>query len=163
MLCESCMYKWQEKTCDEFGNDPMKMCFEHKTKMKVDHKIKDVVNVIFIKWIMILMEHFLLWGSYVWACEYFFLLHCGLHLVKLLHNNWYSPYFIMWNEIIERINGPIKKRWILFPQCCSYVFFILAFSFERCFDNFIKIYTLYHYYIAQTIWYQPIYISTSML
>ncbi len=24
----------------EFGNDPMKMCFEHKTRMKVDHIIK---------------------------------------------------------------------------------------------------------------------------
>jgi hypothetical protein len=41
------------KTCDEFGNDPMKMCFEHKTKMKVDYKIKDVIIVIFIKYIII--------------------------------------------------------------------------------------------------------------
>jgi hypothetical protein len=24
----------------EFGNDPMKMCFKHKTKMKVDHELK---------------------------------------------------------------------------------------------------------------------------
>jgi hypothetical protein len=30
------------KTCYEFGNDPMKMCFKHKTKMKVDHKIKNI-------------------------------------------------------------------------------------------------------------------------
>ncbi len=26
----------------EFGNDPMKMCFKHKTRIKVDHKIKDI-------------------------------------------------------------------------------------------------------------------------
>jgi len=47
------MYKWQErtsvKTCDEFGNDPMKMGCEHKAKMKVDHRIKDVIILIFIK------------------------------------------------------------------------------------------------------------------
>ncbi len=24
----------------EFGNDSMKVCFKHKTRMKVDHKIK---------------------------------------------------------------------------------------------------------------------------
>ncbi len=28
------------KTCNKFGNDPMKICFEHKTRMKVDRKIK---------------------------------------------------------------------------------------------------------------------------
>jgi len=37
------MHKRQEganvKACYEFGNDPMKiMCFEHKTRMMVDHK-----------------------------------------------------------------------------------------------------------------------------
>jgi hypothetical protein len=30
------------KECDKFGNDLMKMCFEHKIRMKVDHKIKDI-------------------------------------------------------------------------------------------------------------------------
>ncbi len=38
------MHKGQEganvKACNELGNDPMKMCFEHKTRMKVGHKIK---------------------------------------------------------------------------------------------------------------------------
>jgi hypothetical protein len=31
---------------NEFGNNPMKMCFEHKTRMKVDHKIKDNIKLI---------------------------------------------------------------------------------------------------------------------
>jgi hypothetical protein len=35
------MYKGQEganvKTHYEFNNDSMKMCFEHKTRMKIDH------------------------------------------------------------------------------------------------------------------------------
>jgi hypothetical protein len=38
------MHKGQErvnvKAHYEFGNDTMKMCFKHKTRMKVDHKIK---------------------------------------------------------------------------------------------------------------------------
>ncbi len=42
--CESWMYKGHEgtnvKACNEFGNDPMKMCYEHKTRMKVDHRIE---------------------------------------------------------------------------------------------------------------------------
>jgi hypothetical protein len=29
----------------EFHNDLMKMCFEHKTRMKVDHKIKNIIVV----------------------------------------------------------------------------------------------------------------------
>jgi hypothetical protein len=33
------------KACIEFGNDPMKMCFKHKTTMKVDHKIKDLKKI----------------------------------------------------------------------------------------------------------------------
>ncbi len=27
----------------EFGNDPMKMCFEYKIRMKVDHIIKNII------------------------------------------------------------------------------------------------------------------------
>jgi hypothetical protein len=40
------MHKGQEgsnvKPHYEFGSDPMKMCFEHKTRTKVDHIIKDI-------------------------------------------------------------------------------------------------------------------------
>jgi hypothetical protein len=40
------MHKGQEgtnvKAHYEFGNDPMKMCFKHKTRIRVDHKIKDI-------------------------------------------------------------------------------------------------------------------------
>ncbi len=28
--------------CYEFGNDPMNICFKHKTRMKVDYGIKDI-------------------------------------------------------------------------------------------------------------------------
>jgi hypothetical protein len=43
-LCENYIHKRQEgknvKAHYEFGNDSMKVCFKHKTRMKVDHKIK---------------------------------------------------------------------------------------------------------------------------
>jgi hypothetical protein len=39
------MHKGQEgenvKAHNEFNNNPMKMCFEHKTRLKVDHRIRD--------------------------------------------------------------------------------------------------------------------------
>ncbi len=42
------MHKRQEganvKAHYNFGNDPMKICFKHKIRMKVDHKIKDINN-----------------------------------------------------------------------------------------------------------------------
>jgi len=30
------------KAHSDLGHDPMKMCFKHKIRMKVDHKIKDI-------------------------------------------------------------------------------------------------------------------------
>jgi hypothetical protein len=34
------------KTCNEFHNDPMKMLFKYKTRMKVNHRIKNIKMVI---------------------------------------------------------------------------------------------------------------------
>jgi hypothetical protein len=44
ILCVNYMHKGQEETnvkthYDSFGIDPMKMCFKHKTRTKVDHRI----------------------------------------------------------------------------------------------------------------------------
>jgi len=51
MLCGSYMHKGQEganvKVGYEFGNDSMKTCFEHKTKMKTNHRIK-VIRIVFV-------------------------------------------------------------------------------------------------------------------
>jgi hypothetical protein len=45
ILCElfaqSAKKKANLKAHYKFGNDPMKMCFKHKTRTKVNHKIKD--------------------------------------------------------------------------------------------------------------------------
>jgi hypothetical protein len=45
------MHKGQEganvEACNELGNDPMKLCFQHKTRMKVKvaHKIENIIIV----------------------------------------------------------------------------------------------------------------------
>jgi len=67
---------------------------------------------------------FLSWVFYIWTCTIFFFLHCGLHLLKVLHNKWYSSQYvcIMWKETIKGMNGPRKKKYY-FPQWFSYVFF----------------------------------------
>jgi hypothetical protein len=50
------MYKGWEgtnvKSYNEFGNDPIKMCSKHKTRMKVDLKL-NILELFFIKYIMI--------------------------------------------------------------------------------------------------------------
>jgi hypothetical protein len=33
----------------EFGHDPMRMCFKHKTRMKFDHKIKEI-KIVFLSY-----------------------------------------------------------------------------------------------------------------
>jgi hypothetical protein len=65
MLCGSYMHKGQEganvKVGYEFGNDSMKTCFEHKTKMKTNHRIK-VIRIVFVSCkLWFLMEHFFSW------------------------------------------------------------------------------------------------------
>jgi hypothetical protein len=34
------------KTCYKFSNDKVQMCFEHKTIMKVDHRIKNIKMIL---------------------------------------------------------------------------------------------------------------------
>jgi hypothetical protein len=36
------------KTCYEFGTNAMKMSFKHKTRMKFNHKIKEIYIYIYI-------------------------------------------------------------------------------------------------------------------
>jgi hypothetical protein len=83
ILCESCIYKRQDgtnvKACNEFDNDPMKMCFEHKTRMKVEHRIQNIENIIFIKYILIYDQTFC---HLFFTCAYFPLLHCDLQSFK---------------------------------------------------------------------------------
>jgi hypothetical protein len=71
------------------------------------------------------MEHFLSWVFHVWACTYFFLLHCNLHPHRVLQTKWCSFHYvcIMWKEMIEKINEPKKKRCIIFLNVLPMVFF----------------------------------------
>jgi hypothetical protein len=57
------MHKGQKvknvKTHYEFGNDFMKMCFEHKTRMKVDYRIKNIKKCFYYIDCDFIMKHFL--------------------------------------------------------------------------------------------------------
>jgi hypothetical protein len=87
----SYMYKRHEgtnvKSCNEFGNDLMNMHFKHNMRTKVNHRIKNLTIVFLSSRLWFVMEHFLSWFFYAWECTYFLLLHCGVHLLKVLHNN----------------------------------------------------------------------------
>jgi len=76
----------------ELNNDPTKTCFEYKIKIKVDHKMKNlkiVQNGDFITYIVIFMEHFLLWVFYVLACAHvlFLLIMVSIHLKCYITND----------------------------------------------------------------------------
>jgi hypothetical protein len=66
------MHKGQEgscvKTCYEFGNDLMKICFLTQNIMKVDCRFKDIK----ITYIVIFYGIFLSCVSYVWAWNFSF-------------------------------------------------------------------------------------------
>jgi hypothetical protein len=110
------------KTHYEFGSDSMKMCFEHKTRMKVDYRIKNINFFIFIISIVIL-----LWSIfhseffYVWACTFFF-----SFIVICIHLKCYTTsdvQFIMWKE--KLVNQ--KRKDVLFDVFLMYFLFWLIF------------------------------------
>lgn len=78
------------KACNEFGINPMKMWFEHKTIMKVDHRIK-LLELCFYQGNFFMMELFCYEFFYVWTSTYYFFPCCGLHSFKVLHNKWCLP------------------------------------------------------------------------
>jgi hypothetical protein len=66
----------------------MKMCFEHKTRMKADCKI-NVVRIGYLSYkLWLIMEHLLSW---IFLC-------LGMHSLKVLHNEWYSPHYVKQND-----------------------------------------------------------------
>ncbi len=74
----------------------------------------------------------------------FFLLHCDLHLLKVLNTKWCSPHYvcIMWKETIEIINGPKKGKMYYFPHIfLMFLKFWLQICFDMCFGHLIKLIT----------------------
>jgi hypothetical protein len=84
------MHKGQQienmKTHYEFGNDPMKKCFNHKTRMKVVHRIKNIIKKFYHANCYFLWNIFCHEFSMFGYAFFFFLLHYGLHSLKVLHN-----------------------------------------------------------------------------
>jgi hypothetical protein len=125
------------KTCYDFGNDPMKMCFEHKIRLKVDCIIKDIIILFLSCKLSYFMKHFCCDFLKFWACIYIFLLHCSLHSFKVLHNKWCPSHYvcIMWKQMNEIISE-LKKLKMHYFLCIFY----LKTYFDMCFDNLIKFY-----------------------
>ncbi len=121
MLCGSYMHKGWEgvyvKARHEFGNDPMKMCFKHKTKMIVDHEFK------ILKLCRIMFLSHRLWFYMKFFCHEFsmfghahiivFIIVVYTHL-KVLHK-WFSSHYVWLCEkkTIENIKEPKKEICII--------------------------------------------------
>jgi hypothetical protein len=69
------MYKRQEitnvKTYNEFDNDLMKMCFEHKTSLKVDYRTKDMT-------VVFLSPQNVIYNGAFFCCEFFMFEHAHI-------------------------------------------------------------------------------------
>jgi hypothetical protein len=87
--CENMLWIWQ------WFN---KNVFKHKTRLQVDNKIKNIVNLCFYH-----VDCNFFWSSF-WheffslKHAHFFLLHYGLQSLKMLHNTWHSPHYVKRND-----------------------------------------------------------------
>jgi hypothetical protein len=74
------------KAHHDFSNDPMIIFFQHKIKMKVDHKIQNINNLFLSCKLQFLMKHFFVMIFLCLGIHILFLLHCDLYSFKVLHN-----------------------------------------------------------------------------
>ncbi len=116
IMCEFHAQRANKRKCEnKFGNNPMKMCCKHKIRMKIGHRIKDIIKnliVFLLRKLWFLMEFFCHVFLMFKHANVFFFFHCDLHSLKVLHKNWcsYDYVCIMWKKkMIEKISGPKKK------------------------------------------------------
>ncbi len=80
------------KTSYKFGNGPMKICFKHKIKIKVDHRNNIIVYFFFLSHkLWFLKKLFLSWAFYIWAWTFFFF---------QFYNIFRGKYIVFWNSFI---------------------------------------------------------------
>jgi hypothetical protein len=104
-------------------------------------------------------------------CHEFFMFEHAHFIFSLIvvfnHLSWYTT-----SDVHSIMCALCEKKWLkelrdqkkihllnVFPM---FFFLWLKRYFDMCFDNLINFYGSHHYCIAQALWYQPIYISTSM-
>jgi hypothetical protein len=113
-------------------NDPTKiMCFEHKTRMKVDHKIKILKLCIiefFTNKFVIFYETFLSQILYVWACMHFLFFIVACTRLKCYITN--DVHFIMCalcekKKLKDLVNQ--KRKDVIFSS--MFFLYISLFSF----------------------------------
>jgi hypothetical protein len=98
-----------------------------QTRMKVDHRIKDIKVVYKCVLSSKLSQNIFCHEFFLCLCMHIiFLLHWGLHSFKVLYNNWCSFHdvCITWKETIERINGPKKEKKHVFDVLPMYIFLV---------------------------------------
>ncbi len=142
------------------------MNFNFLIQLKLHYNVIIHVSISYRNELVFLPSKTIFFISFLYlGMHFFFPLHYGLHWFKVLHK-WCSPHYlcIIWKETIERINAPKKGRFIIvFKMFFLSILFLLKNYFDMHFDNLIKFYASHHYYIAQAIWYQPIYTFASIL
>jgi len=72
----------------EFGTNPMKMSFKHKSRMKFNHRIKGYIYIYIYSSckFMIFDEFFFSMGFLHLGMHFSFFFHYVLHSFKVLHN-----------------------------------------------------------------------------
>jgi hypothetical protein len=125
----------------------VKACINHILK------ILELCRIVFLSHkLWFFMEHFFCNFFYCWACTYFLSFDCDLHLIKVLHNKWYSLHHvcIMGKTLIEKISGP-KREVVLFSlmffQCIFFLKIILICASRK--------YDLSYMHLIITIKYKP--------
>ncbi len=139
------------KASNKVCNNPMKICFKHKTRMKIDYKIKDVRFYFFYHvdcdlWLNIfcheffLFEHANIFKTFIVACI----------CLKGGSNKWWSLHYvcIIWNKIIERISESKKCN---IPQN---VFPNSFFTLKKIFWCVLIIWLSFKHHNI-TIWHKP--------
>jgi hypothetical protein len=97
--------KWENESI----NDPMEMCFEHKTNMKVDCRIsniKKMYNYVFITYIVIFLWSMSSHDFFMFRHVHMFSLFLGC-IQLMCDTKWCSPYYvcIMWKEMMKKLEN----------------------------------------------------------
>jgi len=135
----------------EFDNDPIKiMCFEHKRRrLIVELRYQNCVKLCFSHIIVI----FYIWNIFCYS--FYIFEHAHFHLFFIVICIHLRCYII--SDVHPIMCALCDKKWLkdlVDKKRKDLIFFLMIFFkflFLIFFNNWIKIYALHHYYIAQAI------------
>jgi len=95
------------------------------TNELIDNRMENMIIIFLSDKLWFTMQHF--YHEFICLDMFFFpLLYCNLHSLKVLHNKWCSPHFIMWNKTIEK-NWSWILRMIVFMTLVSSMMYHMKF------------------------------------